>query len=48
MKEFSELIFKAQQHERNVLFSEEQLCYLEQKFSLLRPNLGRSVKLWRV
>lgn len=48
IKEFLELIFWAQQSKRHVLFSKEQLQYLEQKFSLLRPNLGRSLKLWRV
>lgn len=48
MEEFLALIFGAQQGEGHVLFSEEQLHYLEQKFSLSSPNLGRSPELWRV
>ena len=48
IREFVELIVWAQQSKWHVLFSKEQLQYLEQKFSLLRPNLGRSLKLWRV
>lgn len=48
IREFVELIVWAQQSKWHVLFSKEQLQYLEQKFNLLRPNLGRSLKLWRV
>lgn len=47
MEEFLALVFGAQQGEGHVLFSEEQLHYLEQKFSLSRPNLGRSPALRR-